>query len=123
MKTHIETIGYSESVKTQHNTGWGCGYVHIPKGHPILVMLDEDNRYIQPEGISQEITYSVWKGDYYVIGFDTAHSYNGPHHDKEYVIRETQKIKEAVDNFTMTDAKIFALKQIKLVENKYKKYL
>ena len=128
METFISTKRYDDDFKTSYNTGWGCGYVHIPKDHPILVHTLEDNgwgNYLQPDGCPEEITYSGWDKDkeYFVIGFDTAHSYNNDSHDEAYVTAQANAIKALVDAYTAEDAKLYAQKQISRVVTKYSKYL
>lgn len=112
METKMSFIPYEDSFKEACHTGWGCGYVHIPKGHPILVKLITDadpgwTFYLQPEGAEQEITLSSWDKaeEFYIIGFDTAHSYNDASNDEAWVIAETEKIKALVDAYTEEDAK------------------
>jgi hypothetical protein len=110
METFISTMAYEEKFSSVCKTGWGCGYVHIPSDHPILVkiVIEESSgyNYLQPDKCDQEITFSKWdeKKEYYVIGFDTAHIYNNSTHDEEYVIAETEKIKALVDAYTKEDA-------------------
>ena len=126
METYISTIAYEEDFKTIAKTGWGCGYVHIPKDHPFLVELEEGwGNYLQPKDCPEEITFSQWDKDneYYVIGFDTAHSYNGPIHDKTYVTAQANAIKSLVDHYTYYDAHVYATKQVLSVTKQYSKYL
>jgi hypothetical protein len=117
-ETFVKTSGYSEDFKSSTGSGWGCGYVYIPKEHPILVnvaIATDYCYYLQPNDCPEEITYSAWDVDfdYYVIGFDTAHSYNNPtEHDEQYVISQTNKIKELVDAFTAEQARELAIKEI-----------
>ena len=126
METYISTMAYEEDFKTMAKTGWGCGYVHIPKDHPFLVELEEGwGNYLQPKDCPEEITFSQWDKDkeYYVIGFDTAHSYNGPIHDKTYVTAQANAIKSLVDHYTYYDAHVYATKQVLSVTKQYSKYL
>lgn len=129
METYISTKVYNDEFKTQIRTcGWGCGYVHIPKDHPILInIIDIDwSDYLTPEGCPEEITYSEWDKEqkYYVIGFDTAHSYNDSvTHNEIYVTEQANAIKSLVDDFTAYDAHTYASKQIQSVAKKYSKYL
>lgn len=111
METKMSFVPYGYEFRRACSTGWGCGYVHIPKDHPILVKLITDKEdgwgmYLQPEGAEQEITYSSWEegGEFYKIGFDTAHSYNDASNDRFWVIEETKKIKALVDAYTLEDA-------------------
>jgi hypothetical protein len=128
MKTFISTIAYEEDFKTIGRTGWGCGYVHIPKDHPILVKTLTDNgwgNYLQPDGCPEEITLSQWDKDkeYFIIGFDTAHGYNNDSHDEQYVTDRANEIKALIDAYMDYDADVYAREQIRLVTEKYKNYL
>ena len=127
METFISTKAYEKEFKAHvREMGWGCGYVHIPKYHPILVQLDEGlGNYLQPDGCPEEITYSEWDEDkeYFVIGFDTAHSYNNSSHDEAYVTAQANAIKALVDQYTDYDAHAYARERIRLVTEKYSKYL
>jgi hypothetical protein len=128
MDTFISTIAYEEEFKTIGRTGWGCGYVHIPKDHPILVktlVSDGWGDFLQPDGCPEEITLSQWdkEQEYFIIGFDTAHSYNNDSHDEAYVIAQANAIKALVDAYTDKDADVYAREQIRLVTEKYSKYL
>lgn len=101
--------GYDRDLQKNCNTGWGCGYVAIPKDSKVIKdwqqRLEKDrienpdnyhSEYFTPGDIDQEITYTEeveLEGDLYiVIGFDTAHIYNGPSHNFKYVFDETRKI-------------------------------
>jgi hypothetical protein len=127
METYISTIAYEGDFKTHIRTiGWGCGYVHIPKDHPILVELEEGwGNYISPKDCPEEITFTQWdkEKEYLVIGFDTAHSYNNDSHDEAYVTEQANAIKLLVDAYMDYDADIYAREQIRLVTEKYSKYL
>jgi len=128
MKTFISTVAYTEDFKTRDRTGWGCGYVHIPKDHPIIVKILVDDgwgKYLQPKDCPQEITFSSWTDDkeHFIIGFDTAHSYNNDSHDEAYVTEQANAIKLLVDAYTAEDAKKFAMDEISKVTRLYSKYL
>ena len=126
METFISTMAYDDDFVSSCKTGWGCGYVHIPKDHPILVELEEGwGNYLSPKDCPEEITYTRWdeKSEYLVIGFDTAHSYNNSNHDEEYVTAQANAIKALVDAYMDYDADIYATEQIRLVTEKYSKYL
>jgi hypothetical protein len=126
METYISTIAYEDDFKSSCKTGWGCGYVHIPKDHPILVELEEGwGNYLQPKDCPEEITFSQWdkEKDYFVIGFDTAHSYNNDSHDEAYVTEQANAIKSLVDVYTSEQAKRFAMDEIGKVTRLYSKYL
>lgn len=127
-ETFISTMKYEEDFKKHCKTGWGCGYVHIPKDHPILVktLIDDGwGNYLEPDGCPEEITYSAWGKDkeYFIIGFDTGHSYNNDSHDEQFVIRQALYIKSLVDAYTIEDARQFALEKIREFEAKFNKYL
>jgi len=126
MKTFISAIEYEEDFKTRGRNGWGCGYVHIPKDHPILVELEEGwGKYLEPNNCPEEITFTQWDKDkeYLIIGFDTAHSYNNDSHDEAYIKEQANIIKDLVDAYTADDARRYAHDQIKLVYSKFSKYL
>jgi hypothetical protein len=128
MNTFISTIAYEEEFKTIGRTGWGCGYVHIPKDHPILVktlVSDGWGDFLQPDGCPEEITLSQWdkEQEYFIIGFDTAHSYNNDSHDEAYVTEQANAIKLLVDAYTSEQAKKFAMDEIGKVTRLYSKYL
>jgi hypothetical protein len=128
METYISTIAYEEDFKTMAKTGWGCGYVHIPKDHPILVETLIENgwgNYLQPKDCPQEITFSSWTDDkeYFIIGFDTAHSWNNASHDEEYITQQTNAIKALVDAYTADDAHKYAMEQVISFKLKFSKYL
>jgi hypothetical protein len=94
MKTFISIMGYDARFKEHHRGGWGCGYVNIPKDHPILVQLVDNEgwgNYLQPDGCPEEITFSEWTEDkeHFRIGFDTAHSYNNSSHDETICNRQS----------------------------------
>jgi hypothetical protein len=127
METFISTMKYGDDFKSHiRSIGWGCGYVHIPKDHPILIKLNEGwGNYLEPDNCPEEITYSEWDKDkeYFVIGFDTAHSYNNDSHDEAYITAQANAIKESVDAYTHEDAIQYAKEQIDEVTRKYSKYL
>jgi hypothetical protein len=128
MKTFISTVAYAEDFKTVGKTGWGCGYVHIPKDHPILVKLIDNEgwgKYLQPDNCPEEITFTGWDKDkeHLIIGFDTAHGYNNDSHDEAYVTQQANAIKLLIDAYTAEDAKKFAMDEISRVTRLYSKYL
>lgn len=101
-------VRYSKEFQENCKTGWGCGYVAIPKGHFVEVwysMQEKDGfDYLQLSEFGEEITLTKYVEingkDYLIIGFDTAHSYNNPEeHDFNYVLNATHKILDVVNNF------------------------
>jgi ATP-dependent Lon protease len=91
-----------------------------------LIKLNEGwGNYLEPDYCPEEITYSEWDKDkeYFVIGFDTAHSYNNDSHDEAYITAQANAIKESVDAYTHEDAIQYAKEQIDEVTRKYSKYL
>lgn len=121
-------MGYDARFKEHHRGGWGCGYVNIPKDHPILVQLVDNEgwgNYLQPDGCPEEITFSEWTEDkeHFRIGFDTAHSYNNPSHDEQYVTDRANEIKALVDAYTEQDAHDYAASRIQDVIVKFSKFL
>lgn len=122
MKTMIYLVGFGDRfTRSNYETGWGCGYVMIPTSYSIIKRWQEDctradidadmesdilgiehylsKRYFQIG--DEEITYTEYKTvngqEYVVIGFDTAHSYNGPHNDFDWVLNETLKLQQLVE--------------------------
>lgn len=95
---------YEERFKKACKTGWGCGYVTIPKNHPAyeLALLEQKKQgdhwsyYFQPD-FSEEITLCEFKEEGLFIGFDSAHRWNGPQNDREWVLQKTKEMAEAVD--------------------------
>lgn len=119
-------MAYDDDFVSSCKTGWGCGYVHIPKDHPILVELEEGwGNYLSPKDCPEEITFTQWdkEKEYLVIGFDTAHSYNNDSHDEAYVTAQANAIKLLVDAYTSEQAKRFAMDEIGKVTRLYSKYL
>ena len=69
--------------------GWGNGYVALPKGHKYY-QVDYDDIPVDVHG---GLTYSQQMGDYWVVGFDTAHfSDTIEKWPMEAVLAETQKL-------------------------------
>lgn len=134
MELKKEFHAYDEKYKLDCKTGWGCGYVIIPKEHPILVKERINSSsydfYIQPEGFDQEISYcrkvvgedkkftGEWK-----IGFDTAHRYNNATHDKEWVEKKTEELKVCVESYTKEHARQEAQEYIEKIKSQLKQYL
>jgi hypothetical protein len=127
MKTQIRLTEYQESFKNSCNTGWGCGYVLIPLSHPFanVKMLLNDDVYFYPQinGFSEEITFSKVEGNFLVIGFDTAHSWNNPTHDKNFVEQKANELKTFIDNYSIIDAKLEVQKMLSNLLTKFKDYL
>ena len=130
MKTFTELKAYEQNFIESCNTGWGCGYVHIPKNHPILVklLINENNGYynLQIDGFSEELTWTSWNetNDFYVVGFDTAHSWNNiQNSDKNFVEQKTNELKTIVDNYTLLDAKLEVQKLFINLRTKFKDFL
>jgi hypothetical protein len=87
------TISIIESrMPSFFSRGWGNGYVKIPKDHPLHGQSYVDSNEINSLDVPGGVTYSE-KDDEdggWVIGFDTAHSFNNPiTHDRFYVMRKT----------------------------------
>ena len=80
-----------------NDRGWGNGYVFLDSTHPFYGRPYEEIEVVAPGGI----TYSEWsdnvggissgleKGKWWVLGFDTAHSYNNSSHNKQWVYEAT----------------------------------
>jgi len=106
-------VGYDHEFKTSCNSGWGCGYVMIPKTSRVAELIlrekaadeaqaDAEDHYMASYytpmhmNSEEECTHfeeeTVNGVDYFVVGFDTAHINNGPHHDFDYVFSQTAAI-------------------------------
>ncbi len=102
-------IPYQEN--SSYPQGWGCGYIQLSKNHPFAKKIDIDklqdqygNMYPQLWGFNgadfhEETTYFSDKGDCYVLGFDTSHSYNNATHDYEYVAHKAMDMFKIVSDF------------------------
>lgn len=128
MEVSIRLNAYEQRFIEVANSGWGCGYVIIPKGHPFRVfeLLEEDDRYfnIQVGGFSEEITYCAKEGENLVLGFDTAHSWNNIENSgKSEVERLTEDLRQCIESFTMEHAKAKVKKHIETLTQKYKDFL
>ena len=107
-------------------TGWGNGYVAVPKSHPLFGKEYIDSDEVSDIAIHGGITYSEGLAlsfltplpdvhpddltefeyaqknpdDYWVFGFDTAHWQDSPiTWPKERVIQETDKLAEILKSF------------------------
>ena len=108
----IELIPYpcAEETKKIRDHGWGCGYVKIPKGHPILIKIELKTPYrmfdLYGDGFHEDITYTEWDDEYefFKIGFDTMHMRHDSSDDLKYVTDTTLKLKKIVENYTIKDA-------------------
>lgn len=95
-------VGYDSGFKKAViSCGWGCGYVAISEDHPYFKQnYDGNNDYFQIGG-DQEVTYDKTREingkKYWILGFDTAQSYNDKRHDFDYVFNEAMKWKQIVD--------------------------
>ena len=104
-------VGYDHDFKTSCNSGWGCGYVMIPKASRVAeLILREKSKdeaeaeandfisYYTPMHMNSEEECTLFEEksvngvDYFVVGFDTAHSWNGPRHNFNYVFSQTALI-------------------------------
>lgn len=76
-------------------TGWGNGYVALPKGHPLYGEGYDEIHNICDINVHGGLTYSQMEGDKWVVGFDTCHGgdtlENWP---KSAVKAETESLKE-----------------------------
>ena len=98
-KTEIKIIPQEHSKLNKSYVGsWGNGYLQIPKGHlsyDWLVSSIKKYPHGFPSNICGEsITYSNVHDEYVTIGFDTLHSFNNETHDKEYVLKKCNDIKD-----------------------------
>ena len=116
---------YNESFIQSCNTGWGCGYVLIPKNHPILVKLLFENDgyfYLQLPNFSEEITLSEWvsNGEFYKIGFDTAHGWNNLENSGiNFVEAKALEMQKIIDSYTIDHAKAEVNDYLNSVKSKF----
>ncbi len=111
-KIEIELIPYpyAEEIKKIRDHGWGCGYVKIPKGHPILIKRELKASFrmfdLYGDGFHEEISFAEWDDEYefFKIGFDTMQPRHDSSNDLKYVTDTTLELKEIVENYTMEDA-------------------
>ena len=107
MKTLLRKIDWLPGV----TTGWGNGYVIVPKGHKAHG-IEYDELEIDVHGgltYSQEITEhqlemfpSLDESDIggWIVGFDTAHFNDNPTNCSiEYVQNQTEKLKEQLEKY------------------------
>ena len=126
MSTQIRLTEYQENFKNACSTGWGCGYVLIPLKHPftnVKMLLNDEYFYPQVSGFSEEITFAEVEGDFLVIGFDTAHSWNSSTQDKNFVEQKANELKKLIDEYTFLNAKKEVEIFFKKLQTKFKDYL
>ena len=71
------------------NHGWGNGYVSIPEGHKFYEKTYYELYELGLDAIGG-LTYSQHEDSGWVVGFDTAHSFNDSKiHDENFVKTET----------------------------------
>ena len=74
------------------NHGWGNGYVSIPEGHNFYEKTYNE-LYELGLDASGGLTYSGPEESGWVVGFDTAHSFNSSRlHDENFVKTETMEL-------------------------------
>lgn len=94
---------YSESFKKTAKSGWGCGYVTIPKNHPAYRVAEIERKripdffYWQPPGFTDEVTLCEFRDDGLFIGFDTAHLWNSKSQDRQWVFEKTLELAHCVE--------------------------
>lgn len=103
-----EHAGFKCTVIKHSTMGHYCGYVWLPKDHPLV---DQGERYINNlASVHGGVTYNAWeevgKEKFYVVGFDCGHAGDYvpslslyPHHDDhkwtlEEVIEEVNHFAE-----------------------------
>ena len=94
----FEYNGYNCLVRELNHGQYHCGYVYIPKGHPIYGMDYEDiyDKYPTVENVTHGgVTFSGDLFGEFAIGFDTMHVFDTPQtQTKEFV---AENLKEIVD--------------------------
>jgi hypothetical protein len=94
-----ETLGYIPIDTAQikpitwlpySNRGWGNGYVSIPEGHKFYGKNYDELYELDVNG---GLTYSEPEESGWVVGFDTAHSFNDiKRHGENFVKTETMEL-------------------------------
>jgi len=86
-----DKIAYSNII---NDKGWGCGYVLLPHDHPYHGKF-YDNIPVEVHG---GLTYSEKEGEYWMVGFDTAHYMDNKFNcSKEMVLNETIKLRDQLE--------------------------
>ena len=100
--------------------GYANGYVAVPSSHPLYgADYNRANKLIDIHGgltfsnALKDIFIGEWgtgiecidfdnfneiPKDYWIFGFDTLHFQDGPHLDREWCIKETNNLKEQLEN-------------------------
>jgi len=79
--------------------GWGNGYVKLPAGHKYYGVHYDDI----PVDVHGGLTYSEQEGDYWVVGFDTAHYMDNENTwPKERVIEEAERLRDQLMQFELS---------------------
>ena len=104
----FDSNGYKCVVKRHPSLGHLCGYVHIPKSHPLWgKSYDELYELGVNVDVHGGLTFSDQEGDAWVFGFDCAHfgdlvpstlahdfGIGDVYRDMEYVTAETKSLAE-----------------------------
>jgi len=81
--------------------GWGNGYVFLTDNHPLYGIPYNDIQLSDTGAVPGGVTYSQWanelgvnewdlpSGKYWVVGFDTAHSFSSSNHNQSWVYNHT----------------------------------
>lgn len=84
-------------------TGWGNGYVFLPKGHRFYgIDYDEINQHVE---VHRGLTYSREDDDgFWVVGFDTAHfGDNKDNWNRSRVLKETLKLRDQLIKLSFSE--------------------
>lgn len=103
------------------NCGYANGYVAVPPEHPLHgksynsvygffdihggLTFSESIKDIKADGYMEDTecigfdSFDDIPKDYWVFGFDTIHCDDGPHHDRDWCIRETEDLKRQIEGF------------------------
>lgn len=102
MKTFIYLI-FTEDMKDSNgnviiNRGWGNGYVCLPKEHKFFGKDYDEIHELTNINIHGGLTFSAQEGEYWTVGFDTAHfGDDKTKWTKELVLKETLKLQEQLN--------------------------
>ena len=119
MKSYIKIVRntWGKEPKSPFKTGWGNGYVVMPKDHPWYgVDYVIIGSYVSVHG---GLTYSEHEDnghDGWCIGFDTCHLYdNEDIWPREAVKDETLRLLEQVNEL----AELYTKEQVQMIVNQY----
>lgn len=95
-RTRLEAEKFPEYAHLL-NRGWGNGYVALPKEHPCF----GKSYYDIDVKVHGGLTYAEMEGDFWVVGFDTAHAFDSMEKwPKEKVEEETIRLRDQLEEMS-----------------------